>query len=94
MKKDYLLKLKNQIIYIKQLNLKNSKFNNLISPINRGDFLQWGDFERQNNSTQKKKMFHNEENISQKFIYESKKLQKNYIRILHISTKSFGYKSF
>ena len=40
-KGDKLPKSKNQILWIKQLNIGNSKFNSLVSHINNGEFLQW-----------------------------------------------------
>ena len=38
---DNLLKSMSQILWIKELNLKNFKFYYLISFINKGDFLRW-----------------------------------------------------
>ena len=59
---DKLPKSRNQIIWIKQLNLGDSKLDSLISPINSGDFLQWRGFHIDKMNSQKrkrKKSFHN-----------------------------------
>ena len=38
---DNLLKSRSQILWIKELNLEDFKFNYLISFIDKGDFLRW-----------------------------------------------------
>ena len=55
---DKLLKLKNQILWIKQSNIGNSKFDSLTLPINNNDFHQRDN--RKNYFTREKK-FHKEE---------------------------------